>query len=277
MRKNKKIVYDHGELQRKQLQDAMKKAAKTDDGKSRYSDQTIVTAIQDFFDGRDINPIISLKTYNRYRHHGNISQKYGSQLFEFFSQGPEKFRFLDQNPTSGNATISDDYIVNGLLEKFSTPGKGFPYNHINSMAHTYELYRKSWVDQNSSEFFLRSHMEIIKQGSIYIFTEKQKFEASGEKIDEVDKGYIIPYSTNFYVLSNSSHCMKFYDFHYFSPEPGNDTVVNDLRGNMIAVAGKGPHPGFKIYARRVDHEVKIGRFEVKNSRQILIIKKYLNI
>ena len=73
--------------------------------------------------------------------------------------------------------------------------------------------------------------------------------------------------------------MKFYDFHELYPTPVEDGAVDDMIGNMIAVAGKGPHPSFRIWARRAKTgAVELGHFEVsqfKDDESMTDILEYI--
>lgn len=205
---------------------------------------------------------ISYKTYGRYRKSGIRDYKKGELLYEFFSRGPQRFRLISLALSGRRAGTEDQGFVDGLMKRFSSSDGGYRYDQIECMRHSYELYRRSWRVFDGKHF-VRSLLRIDKEGGLYRLTEIQKFAVRGTNVYQVDLGWVFPYSTNFFAMANSSACMKFYDFHDLYPTPAEDGAVDEMRGNLIAVAGKGPHPSFRLFARRAKgREVEFGHYNV---------------
>jgi len=207
-------------------------------------------------------PEMSSKTYRRYREAGIKNFEKGNLIYTFLSKGPPRFRVLSSGLSDRRASTEDQRFVDSLLTKFSASDGGYEYDQMESIRFSYALYRRSWRVQDGAHF-VRSLLRIEKEGGVYHLMEVQDFEVRGRHRREVDKGFIFPYKTNFCGMTNSPHCMKFYDFHDIDPAPGNDVSVEDMFGNLIAVSGKGEDPSFRIWARRSRSEhVKLGHFRV---------------
>ena len=223
-------------------------------------------------------PDISQKTYSRYRLSGVKSYELGHLIYTFLSRGPDRFRIISSALSGKRAFTADQKFVDSILTKLAPGDGGYRYEQIESMRYSYEFYRRSWRIPDGKHF-VRSLLRIDKEGGVYRLTEVQKFTARGADIDQVDEGWMFPYSTNFFAMANSSACMKFYDFHELYPTPVEDGAVDDMVGNMIAVAGKGPHPSFRIWARRAKTgAVNLGHFEVskfKDDESMTDILEYI--
>lgn len=234
--------------QRKLLQAAMQELHT----KRGATDGEVVTAIERWVDSDPKGgwPSISVRNYNRYRLSGIKNYALGSLIYNFLSRGPDRYRVISSALSGKRAFTEDQKFVDELLTRFPASDSGYGYERIQSMAYTYELYRRSWRVLDGKHF-VRSLLRVEQEAGVYRLTEVQKFDAHGITIDETDAGWVLPYSTNFVAMTNSRNCMKFYVFHDLFPTPGEEKAITEMRGNLIAVAGKGPHPSFRILARRI--------------------------
>lgn len=247
--------------------------------KRRASDAEVIKAIERWakFDPEEW-PSFTYKTYERYRKSGVLNFDKGALLYAFFSRGPDRFRLISSSLSGRRAATESQRFVDIFMDNFSSSDGGYRYNQIECMRYTYALYRRSWL-LGGEGHFVRSIMRIDKEEGVYRVTEIQKFDFRGEPVDQVDWGWIFPYGTNFFAILNSPACMKFCDFHDLRPTPYENGSVNNMIGNMIAVSGKGPHPSFRVWARRVKLEAVImGCFKVDDyvdDEELSVILDYI--
>ncbi|WP_190325660.1 hypothetical protein [Salipiger aestuarii] len=254
-----KMSYTGTEEERKILQEAMQELH----DKRGVTDGEVVAALGRWIesDPKSNWPQISVRTYNRYRREGVKYYSNGNLLYTFLSRGPDRFRMISSALSGRRAFTDDQKFIDTLLTRFMPSGGSYEYSDINSMSYTYELYRRSWRVEDGNHF-VRSLLRIEREGGLYRITEVQKINARGYEFNETDEGWIIPYKSNFVAITNSKNCMKFFVFHQFFPLPAKDQAVMEMRGNLIAVSGDGPHPSFRILARRVTGSVDMGHYRV---------------
>lgn len=247
----------------------LQKAMKELHGERGVSDAQVVHEIRKWVGHRTHSewPDISTRVYNRYRLDGVKEFFKGELLYNFFSQGPDRFRMISGMYHGVAAMTEDQLFIDTMLRKFGASDRGYNYSHLESMAFSYQLYRRSWRIQDGKHF-VRSLLRVEKLANVFRLTEIQSFNARGSDIDEVDNGWLFPYSTNFFALTNSPYCMKFYDFHDVYPEPAEGIAVNEMKGHLVAVSGKGEHPSFRIFARRsVSSAVKLDHCHVSDFKE----------
>ena len=128
---------------------------------------------------------------------------------------------------------------------------------LKSLEGTFHLYRKAWTSP-AHDTYVRCVLTFNWVGDALFYTERQLFTDSVAKlpIDETDTGIVIPYGMNVVLIGrgNDKDLLKFFSLHDFTPYPDGQQKVHNLSGNFIAVYSKGPHPGFRAFAQRVEPE-----------------------
>lgn len=246
--------------QRALVQEAMQKLHKERDVPDSEAADSLKRWIAT--DTSSVWPEITVRTYNRYRLKGVKGGRRGELIYNFLSRGPDRFRMISTALSGGRAFNDQQKFVNSMMTNFVSGDGGYEYHQLESMTYTYEFFRRSWrVDDG--KHFIRSLLRIEKDEGVFHLTEAQKFETAGTVIEEVDTGWIFPYSTNFIAQTNSTSSTKFYVFHDLFPAPAQDQAVMEMKGNLIAVSGKGPHPSFRFFARRLlAGAVDLGHYHV---------------
>lgn len=128
---------------------------------------------------------------------------------------------------------------------------------LKSLAGTFHLIRDAWTSLNAKTFIqCVLHFEWV--GDALFYTEEQKFfdSVAGLPVDETDTGVALPFGMNVVLIGRgqSKDLLKFFSIHDFDNFPDGHLKVHAFSGNFIAVYGKGPHPGFRAIARRVEPE-----------------------
>lgn len=126
---------------------------------------------------------------------------------------------------------------------------------LKSLEGTFHLYRKAWTSL-AHDTYVRCILTFNWIGDALFYTELQQFTDTVAKlpVDETDTGIVIPFGMNVVLLGKGQNkdLLKFFSLHDFTPYPDGHQQVHNLSGNFIAVYSKGPHPGFKAFAQRVD-------------------------
>lgn len=126
---------------------------------------------------------------------------------------------------------------------------------LKSLSGAFYLYRKAWTSPYADSY-VRCVLRFEWIGEALFYTEEQKFYDSVEKlpVDETDEGIVIPFGMNVALLGRGTEkdLLKFFSLHDFTPYPDGHQHVHRMSGNFIAIYGKGPHPGFGAFARRVE-------------------------
>lgn len=240
------MTYLNSDDQKEQLQKAMQELKKRG-----HRDIEVVDAIDAWVPPREkqLRPTIHPKTYARYRADGITNRHKGELLFDFFCRGPIEYRVISVDGLGIGAFVDDKTFVESIRTRFASARKANTYDVISSLVGSFELYRRSWQIQDGKHF-VKSLLKIEKLDGLYRLTEAQEFLIGEKEIDETDEGFIFPYATNFFAITNSPYCMKFYDFHEVFPEPSVDVSAREIRGNLLAISGKGEHPSYRFLAKR---------------------------
>lgn len=126
-----------------------------------------------------------------------------------------------------------------------------------SLEGTFELYRRAWTSPHASAF-IRCVLRFEWVGDALFYTEEQRFHDRLARlpVDETDRGVVMPYGMNVVMIGRggSKDLLKFFSIHDLTPFPDGHLKVHAFAGNFIAVYSKGPHPGFRAYALRVEPE-----------------------
>jgi len=148
---------------------------------------------------------------------------------------------------------------------------------MKSLEGVFHLYRKAWTSPDS-DTYVRCVMRFSWIGDALFYTEEQVFFDTIEEmpVDETDSGVVFPFGMNAVLLGKGTKkdLLKFFSIDEFSTYPDGHQKVHSFSGNFIAVYGKGPHPGFRAYAKRVkpDEEAST-KFYAPNELDPVIVKR----
>lgn len=131
---------------------------------------------------------------------------------------------------------------------------------LKSLEGVFHLYRAAWTSPNASTY-IQCILRFDWVGDALFYTQEQKFydPVANLPVDEADTGIVMPFGMNVVLLGRGQHkdLLKFFSIHDFDTFPDGHIPVHAFSGHFIAVYGKGPHPGFRGYARRVQaHEAE---------------------
>lgn len=147
---------------------------------------------------------------------------------------------------------------------------------LKSLEGVFHLYRKAWTSPDV-ETYVRCVLKFEFVGDALFYSEEQKFHDSVADlpVDEVDSGVVLPFSMNVVLLGKGTEkdVLKFFSIHDFSAFPDGHQKVHWFAGNFIAVYGKGPHPGFTAYAKRVSPEDASPKFYAPDELDPSIVKR----
>lgn len=128
---------------------------------------------------------------------------------------------------------------------------------LKSLEGTFHLYRKAWTTP-ASPSYIRCVLRFDWVGDALFYTEEQTFfdPIANLPVNEKDQGIAFPFGMNVVLLGRGQKkdLLKFFSIHDFDTFPDGHLQVHAFTGNFIAVYGKGPHPGFRGYARRTSAE-----------------------
>jgi hypothetical protein len=145
--------------------------------------------------------------------------------------------------------------LNHLLESHFHAPHGMPHSYLNSLCgEPFAMFRRLW-SKPESNLYIRSIVTFTNDDGVILYEEKQDFSDPVKNMHrtETDHGFVQIFGFNLYILSLGAavHSMKFLVIHDSDPALDGKTKTGICKGNMIAVAGKGPHPGFKFIMRRI--------------------------
>jgi hypothetical protein len=187
-------------------------------------------------------------------------------LYTFLCNCPElKSSLLDET-----ARIHSAHELAPLLENLqrNMGAVDGPLNNkkMKSLEGIYYLYRKAWTSPKSPTY-VRCILRFEWVGDALFYFEEQEYFDSITKlpVNETDQGLVLPFGMNVVLLGKGQKkdLLKFFSFHDFSPYPDGHQHVYSMSGNFIAVYSKGPHPGFRAFAQRIDLEEISGEPETK--------------
>lgn len=125
---------------------------------------------------------------------------------------------------------------------------------MKSLEGEYYLYRGCWTSPDI-DAHIRSIIRFEWVGDAMFYTEEQTFHDTIEDLPvrELDTGLVFPFGLNVVLLGRGGDkdLLKFFSIDDFSTYPDGIQRVHTFSGNFIAVYGKGEHPGYKAYAKRV--------------------------
>ncbi len=128
---------------------------------------------------------------------------------------------------------------------------------LKSLEGVFHFFRKAWTTPTGPTY-IQCVLKFDWVGDALFYSEEQKFfdRVANLPVDEVDQGVVFPFGMNVVLMGRgkSKDLLKFFSIHDFDTFPDGLLQVHAFSGNFIAVYGKGPHPGFRGYARRVNPE-----------------------
>jgi len=134
---------------------------------------------------------------------------------------------------------------------------------LKSLEGVYHLYSRAWTTPNE-EAYTQSVLRFDWVGDALFYTEEQRFFDTVSKVpvDEVHHGIVMPFGMNAVLVGrgDSKDLLKFFSFHDFNPYPDGHLPVHVMTGNFISVYSKGPHPGCRAYAIRIETEEAESKF-----------------
>lgn len=186
-----------------------------------------------------------------------------SKLYNFLSCCEE----LPTDIYSETVRIQSAHELAPLLQAFQMHmgAKDGPLDNrkLKSLAGTFHLIRDAWTSPDAQTFIqCVLHFEWV--GDALFYTEQQQFfdTVTGLPVDETDTGIALPFGMNVVLIGRgqSKDLLKFFSIHDFDTFPDGLLPVHAFSGNFIAVYGKGPHPGFRAIARRVEPDTAETKF-----------------
>lgn len=266
-------VFGGGFVQRQRVQTALKELNALGESDQKVSD------ILKTYIGKDMVPGYSSKTskgisratINRIRIASDaelnaVKRPTMALLYSFLSHCPElKSSLLDEK-----ARVHSAHELAPLLEglQMALGAKDGPLNNakMKSLEGVFYLYRKAWTSPKS-QTYIRCILRFDWVGDALFYSEEQKFYDKVAKlpVDEIDRGLVLPFGMNVLLLGKGEKkdMLKFFSFHEFTPYPDGHQHVYSMNGNFIAVYSKGPHPGFRAFAQRIDLDDLEGEPETK--------------
>lgn len=174
-------------------------------------------------------------------------------LHAFLSHCPELKTELFKTEARVNSAHTLAPLLQSLLEHVGAKDGPLTNNKLRSIEGDYVLYRKAWTSPHS-DTYVSCLLRFTRVGDAVFYSEEQKFydPVTGVEIDEVDHGVVMPFGMNIVLIGRGEgkDLLKFFSFHDLSPYPDGVLPTAIMQGNFIAVYNKGPHPGFKAFARR---------------------------
>jgi len=155
----------------------------------------------------------------------------------------------DLNPNKAAALVH-------LLENHFRAPHAIPHDYLNSLCGgPFAMFRRLWSKPESG-LFLRTIVTFTHDDGVLLYEEKEDFFDPVKSIQryEIHNGPVLIFGYNLYILARGNdgvHCLKFLAIHDSDPLINGKTKTAICRGNMIAVTGRGPHPGFKFVLKRI--------------------------
>ncbi len=148
-----------------------------------------------------------------------------------------------------NRDKTEGEMVYQMAQAFSFNSGGYDYGKLRSFEGEYVCYRRAWAS-GFADHIQRSIVK-IKFTDYWQMSEIQKTAYGGHKIDETNKGPILPFGSNMYAIIKSKTVLKMIGISSFYPEPGLGIPIELFHGFGQGISGKGPHPGYPFVCSRV--------------------------
>lgn len=170
-------------------------------------------------------------------------------VFEFLERSGD-FRTALYNPAPGLPEGLADYIAehHGALSELR-------FDRLSNLDGTYRLYRRSWTTPERRDRVLVSRLVIQTLNGLTRFGEEQDYlddARYGMHVQENDTGFVFNSGMNLFLLGfgKDGPRVKYFVIHEWHPPVDSRTPVFELKGILIGVTGKGPHPAFPFVAYR---------------------------
>ncbi len=148
-------------------------------------------------------------------------------------------------------------LLESLQRHLKAHGGPLSNQSMRSLEGTFHLYRKAWTSPNAPTY-IRSILSFNWSGDALFYKEEQSYfdDVAQLPVNETDHGVVHPFGMNVVLIGKDSQkdLLKFFSIHDLTPYPDGHQQVHAFTGNFIAVYSKGPHPGFRAYALRVDSD-----------------------
>lgn len=178
-----------------------------------------------------------------------------AMLYGFLCQSEELKTSLYDEKTRIHSAHPYAPVLEMLRRHFVARRNLLGMNDLRSLEGTFHLYRKAWTTQNY-DTYIRCVLRFEWVGDALFYKEEQQYVDPIAKIpvEETDSGVVMPYGMNVVLLGHgkAKDIVKFFSLHDFFPYPDGIQRVHTITGNFIAVYSKGPHPGFRAFAQRVE-------------------------
>ncbi|MBW4985158.1 hypothetical protein KZZ07_21680 [Mameliella sp. CS4] len=155
-----------------------------------------------------------------------------------------------------NRASPDGELAYQMARAFSADTGGYGYAAVGNFDGTFACYRRAWA-AGYPDHFQRSRIKIYFDTK-WTIEEMQDVSLGGHAVDELNKGPILPFGSNFFATMRSEAVLKFLGISGFYPEPGTDRTVQLFFGHGQGMSGKGPHPGYPYVCSRIDGRMVIG-------------------
>lgn len=184
-------------------------------------------------------------------------------LYAFLSHCPELKTELFKTEARVNSAHTLAPLLGSLLEHLGAMDGPLTNQKLKSLEGDFVLYRKAWTSPKD-DTYVSCLLRFTRVGDALFYSEEQRFfdTVTGVEIDEVDHGVVMPFGMNVVLIGRGENkdLMKFFSLHDFSPFPDGVLPTQILQGHFIAVYNKGPHPGYRAFARREKPEDVALRF-----------------
>lgn len=210
--------------------------------------------------GKDHKAYVSRATINRYRRSPDPYLRSGNRtqiglLYNFLVTTPD---FISRLSSEGKRLTSAHKLaplLQALHDHVGPIGGQLTQEHLKSFQGTFMVYRQAWTSTDPDDF-MTSVMTFDWVGNGLFFTDKQDYPdpSTPHHVDEIDTGVMLPFGMNVVLLARGQNdeVLKFASIHDMHRFPNGRQEVTRFSGNAMAIAGKGPHPGYPFAAIRVD-------------------------
>lgn len=265
--------YNGGLTQRQKIRAALRELNSLDESDQRITDLLLRYIAENKVPGYAAKTTkgLSRATINRIRLADDaeltaIRRPTMALLYTFLSHCPElKSSLLDETARVHSAHELAP-LLEGLQRKMGATDGPLNNSKMKSLEGVYYLYRKAWTSPKSLTY-VRCILQFEWVGDALFYSEEQDFYDTVAKLPvaEVDRGLVLPFGMNIILLGKGEKkdIMKFFSFHDFTPYPDGHQHVYSMNGNFIAVYSKGPHPGYRAFAQRIDLEELVREPETK--------------
>lgn len=151
-------------------------------------------------------------------------------------------------------------LMQEMMRQFGATRSQIDLAALASLEGTFHLYRKAWTSQKAATY-IRTVLSFERHGDVMTYREVQHYRdtVAGLDVDEAETGLVMPFGSNIVMLGRAERTdgLKFFSIHTFYKAPDGINLTSSFGGNLIAVYGKGSHPGFRFHAVRISENEKL--------------------